>query len=333
MFFSKCKINCRIYRQGACDIGNQDARSLPWLVELLARFYRLDLAAVRRHTGRLLGLRHHIPLPLADGLVLLPVKVRQAAALGENTAGYVNLLQVKSVEAVERRNGASGAATDIDPENSHDAAPSSIDQILSAAGDPALGRSRITCRGGLVIYCLNTAATVKAKLRQGETARQELLQRQKFTVPPATHFSGLDSEGLQIGDTQQAIEVLSRINYYRLSAHMLTYKVDNTFLDGVSFKDVYDLYEFDKRIRNMIMGVLETIEVAFRTHITYLIAHKYGATGYMDAKNFFNGQIHEEMMIQLDQIQIQDVSRQNRQPFLMKTHEGLKWFISFRGNS
>ncbi len=77
-----------------------DPRSLPWLVEVLARFYRLDLAAVRQHTGRLLELSHHIPLPLAEGLVLLPVKVRQAAALGENTTAYVNLLQVDGVEAV-----------------------------------------------------------------------------------------------------------------------------------------------------------------------------------------------------------------------------------------
>ena len=65
-----------------------EQRSLPWLVEVLARFYRLDLAAVRRHTGRLLELSHHIPLPLTEGLVLLPVRVRQAETMGENTTGY-----------------------------------------------------------------------------------------------------------------------------------------------------------------------------------------------------------------------------------------------------
>ena len=53
--------------------AHHDPRSLPWLVEVLARFYRLDLAAVRRHTGRLLELSHHIPLPLAEGLVLVAV--------------------------------------------------------------------------------------------------------------------------------------------------------------------------------------------------------------------------------------------------------------------
>lgn len=106
----------------------------------------------------------------------------------------------------------------------------------------------------------------------------------------------LKNKGLQIEEEHQAIEILNRINYYRLSAYTLTYKVDKKFLEGVSFDDVYNLYEFDKRLRNMIMGVLETIEVAFRIHIAYLIAHKYGATGYMDVANFINGRIHEDLM-------------------------------------
>ena len=185
--------------------AHHDPRSLSWLVEVLARFYRLDLAAVRRHTGRLLELSHHIPLPLAEGLVLLPVKVRQAAALGENTTGYVNLLQVEGVKAVNGENGSRGSGangenretSEMKGESPNGAAPSSSEQTIYAAGDPALIRSRIICRGGLAICCLNTAATVKAKLRQGETAHQELLQRQRFTAGPAALFTGLKGEGLR----------------------------------------------------------------------------------------------------------------------------------------
>ncbi|MEW5919834.1 MAG: hypothetical protein AB1796_02550 [Bacillota bacterium] len=180
--------------------AHRDSRSLPWMVEVLARFYRLDLAAVRRHTGRLLELSHHIPLPLAEGLVLLPVKVRQAAVLGENTTAYVNLSQVERVDAVGGGNGVNGEngeTTEMNGGSSNGAAPSSSEQTLYAAGDPAHIRSRIICRGGLVICCLNTATTVKAKLRQGETAQQELLQRQKFTAGPAAPFAGLKGEGLR----------------------------------------------------------------------------------------------------------------------------------------
>ena len=83
--------------------------------------------------------------------------------LGEPTSGHVNLLQVERVEAVE--NG-------------------SI-------------RCRIICPNGLVVPCLNTAATVRAKLLQGEAARQELLQRQKVTALPAAAFQGLDGAALR----------------------------------------------------------------------------------------------------------------------------------------
>ena len=185
-----------------------DPRSLPWLVEVLARFYRLDLAAVRRHTGRLLELSHHIPLPLAEGLVLLPVKVRQAATLGENTTGYVNLIQVERVEAVgggngnvgnggNRANEEKGETSEMSGGGPNGADPSPGEQTLYVAGEPALIRSRIICCGGLVICCLNTAATVKTKLRQGETAHQELLQRQKFTAWKAAPIAGLKEEGLR----------------------------------------------------------------------------------------------------------------------------------------
>ncbi len=110
----------------------------------------------------------------------------------------------------------------------------------------------------------------------------------------------LQARGMQVEDRQKALEVLSRINYYRLSAYMLTFKLEDNFEDGVTFNRIYDLYEFDKRLRNMIVGVLETIEVTFRNHISYLIAHKYGAIGHLDVENFRNAAYHEDMIRQIE---------------------------------
>ena len=76
----------------------------------------------------------------------------------------------------------------------------------------------------------------------------------------------LISRNLMVEDREKAIEVLSRINYYRLSAYMLTFKTNDEFEDGITFNEIYILYEFDKRLRNMIMGVLETIEITFIKH-------------------------------------------------------------------
>ncbi len=62
---------------------------------------------------------------------------------------------------------------------------------------------------------------------------------------------------------------------------MLIYKKDDKFYEGTSIEDIYNLYEFDKKFRNLLMSTLESIEVAFRTRIAYLIAHQYGALGYI----------------------------------------------------
>ena len=116
---------------------------------------------------------------------------------------------------------------------------------------------------------------------------------------PKTFEEQLDilaSRKLKVEDREKAIEVLNRINYYRLSAYMLTFKTNDKFEGGITFDEICDIYEFDKRLRNMIVGVLETIEIAFRTEISYLIAHKYGAIGYMDAANFVNPKYHEDML-------------------------------------
>lgn len=120
---------------------------------------------------------------------------------------------------------------------------------------------------------------------------------------PKTFEEQLDiliSRDLKVENRDRAIEVLSRINYYRLSAYMLTFKKDDKFENGITFDGIYDLYEFDKRLRNMIIGVLETIEITFRTEISYLIAHKYGSTGHMDATNFVDSKYHEDMIKEMD---------------------------------
>lgn len=106
----------------------------------------------------------------------------------------------------------------------------------------------------------------------------------------------LRNRNLIINNEEQAVEILSRINYYRLSAYMLSFKTNDRFYDGVSFSDVYDLYEFDKKFRSMITSILESIEIAFRTHIAYLISHKYGAIGYKNQDNFRNVDYHSGML-------------------------------------
>jgi len=103
-------------------------------------------------------------------------------------------------------------------------------------------------------------------------------------------------KGLLIPDEDKAIRILKTVNYYRLSAYTLTLKKDDTFFAGTSIDNIYALYEFDRKLRNLLMGLLESIEIAFRTHVAYFLAHQYGATGYLNPDNFKDKDYHADFI-------------------------------------
>jgi abortive infection bacteriophage resistance protein len=109
----------------------------------------------------------------------------------------------------------------------------------------------------------------------------------------------LKRRGLTIEDEDLAIRALQRINYYRLSAYGLSLKHNDQYLRGVTFSQIHALYDFDHRLRYLIMDMTEQVEIAFRTHISYHIAHTYGGLGHLEAANFENVIYHESFNIEL----------------------------------
>lgn len=81
---------------------------------------------------------------------------------------------------------------------------------------------------------------------------------------------------------------------------MLSLKHNGRFIAGTTINNVYSLYEFDRKLRNLLMGALETIEIAFRTHIAYMLAHNYGPLGYLDVDHFYNPTFHQQFIDQLN---------------------------------
>ncbi|NDV66914.1 Abi family protein [Bacteroides sp. 224] len=86
----------------------------------------------------------------------------------------------------------------------------------------------------------------------------------------------LKSRGLIFDDEKIAVDYLSNISYYRLRAYTYPFQ-DNTDEDNdhhfirndIHFKDIIDLYCFDRRLRSLIFNAIEKIEVAIRTKIVY----------------------------------------------------------------
>lgn len=105
------------------------------------------------------------------------------------------------------------------------------------------------------------------------------------------------SRGLIVANEDFAMRTLRRINYYRLSAYTLSLKNDDLYHSNITFEQIVELYEFDRRFRYLIMEMVEQVEIAFRTHISYHIAHTYGAMGHLETEHFDN---HELFLIELE---------------------------------
>lgn len=108
--------------------------------------------------------------------------------------------------------------------------------------------------------------------------------------PPATYkemVEILKSRGLAIVNEERAIEIFQRISYYRLTGYLLPFKVnEESYLGGTTFEQIVDLYEFDMRLRSLLLDIFEYVEVSARSRISYHLAHKYGAECYKESSNF-----------------------------------------------
>lgn len=110
----------------------------------------------------------------------------------------------------------------------------------------------------------------------------------------------LKGRGLIINNEQYAKFILSNINYYRFTAYLLTYKKeDGSYIEGTTFETISSIYMFDREFRNLLMGVLGSVEISFRTYIAYALAINHGTCGYLDKNNFMNLKFHEKFIFKL----------------------------------
>ena len=95
----------------------------------------------------------------------------------------------------------------------------------------------------------------------------------------------INNHALQISDRTKAEEILSTVNYYRLSAYgigLMQPADPEKYLPGITLEHIYHLYQFDSGLRNILTPLIEYVEIAFRTRLAYQLAITYGAEGYRD---------------------------------------------------
>lgn len=128
--------------------------------------------------------------------------------------------------------------------------------------------------------------------------------------------------GLIIVSPEEAIHILEKVNYYRLSAYGIGLKnPENSelYLPGVSLEHLYRLYTFDVHLRTLLIPVIEELEIELRTKISYHLAMTYNSEGYRNASYFlplqnkFGENIHAKTMEKLDR----EIVSQKNLPFVL----------------
>lgn len=111
----------------------------------------------------------------------------------------------------------------------------------------------------------------------------------------------LKNRGLIIEDDEYAKFILSNVNYYRFTAYLLPFKnEDDTYKEGITFKKISLIYNFDRELRSLLIEILSSIEISFRTYIAYTMAMNHGPLGYLQRNNFKDERYHNNFLFNLE---------------------------------
>jgi abortive infection bacteriophage resistance protein len=120
----------------------------------------------------------------------------------------------------------------------------------------------------------------------------------------ADQLAKLKQRGLVIRDEAAFLDLLEKKSYFRLSGYwypLLSDKVNHVFKPGASFKDAYDIYLFDRNLRQLVVKELEKIEIAIRAKMIYVFSHQFGPYWYTDSSLFKNNHKHTSTLSKISE--------------------------------
>ena len=125
----------------------------------------------------------------------------------------------------------------------------------------------------------------------------------KIATTPEEQLQKLRERGCVIEDESYAVQVLSDINYFRVAYYFsLFLETKGKYREGTSFNRVLRVYDFDRRLRSLLLEILEEIEIALRAHCSNFHAIKYGALGYLNGDNFARVHKHQTFMNRVERL-------------------------------
>ena len=101
----------------------------------------------------------------------------------------------------------------------------------------------------------------------------------------------LEERGLHIQNKEKAKLFLQAVGFFRLSAYMRPYQIsnnpDHSFKPNTTFRQITRTYEFDRKLRLLVMAAIERIEVSVRSVIGNYMGPKYDSSHWYCDRTLF----------------------------------------------
>ncbi len=97
----------------------------------------------------------------------------------------------------------------------------------------------------------------------------------------------LITKGVKVKNKKQALNLLERYSYYAIvNTYKDIFKVKGKYINGVTFEEIYALYEFDKNIKTIFLKYILEIELIIKALLANTITENYGIKNYLKTSNF-----------------------------------------------
>ncbi|MDR0907731.1 MAG: Abi family protein [Rikenellaceae bacterium] len=120
---------------------------------------------------------------------------------------------------------------------------------------------------------------------------------------PADLVPILKGRGLAINDEPLAVNYLTNIGYFRLSAYLRPLlkepKDAHTYKEDATFEKAMNMYRFDRKLRLLLFNEIEKIEVAVRSALVNLASHDLGTVFWMTDSQYFHDKSHFDSTLAL----------------------------------
>jgi len=142
------------------------------------------------------------------------------------------------------------------------------------------------------------------------STQQNVKSYKKETLSIDELLEKLRGRGLNINDEASAKTALTFIGYYRLSGYFIPYykHTDDRipeliepkeFKENIYFQNILDLYDFDRKIRLIILEQIQRVEIGLRTCLSEHMSKKYGCHWFMNLTIFDNEYDYEGFFNQI----------------------------------